>query len=379
MTKVEKAWCRLVAKVKGSEYSRRDGPPYRALPAIPEPKVRDKARYTIVVIGESGSSHQVELTRFRLRVIAASIAGLVAVIAVLALGLGSFFSSKEQQVNLKSGGSNKPLNEVGKLNTRESASASRENSVDKVRQSPVPATVTLRNPEPTGSGALESGVTGLQKDSTLAGGRDSGQTLGDATASAASEEEKPEDSVATSTMESGQKRPSSPLEMTKPPGQTQPEAVGVTPRSPVVSFNAQDVTASADVSSSGTLSFRLVKDQPDIKFAGYLFVYVEMEDKSGENKIYVYPKQTRLGEGDLPFDFKDGESIAFKYNSRVELPYGDSRPHAALAGVSILLYGENGKIVFQRSFGRQEVTMVSTKNNKAERARSRAGEKRQAL
>jgi len=139
------------------------------------------------------------------------------------------------------------------------------------------------------------------------------------------------------------------------------------------------VTASADVSSSGTLSFRLVKDQPDIKFAGYLFVYVEMEDKSGENKIYVYPKQTRLGEGDLPFDFKDGESIAFKYNSRVELPYGDSRPHAALAGVSILLYGENGKIVFQRSFGRQEVTMVSTKNNKAERARSRAGEKRQAL
>ncbi len=122
-----------------------------------------------------------------------------------------------------------------------------------------------------------------------------------------------------------------------------------------------------------------MKDQPDIKFAGYLFVYVEMEDKRGENRIYVYPKQTRLGEGDLPYDFRDGEMIAFKFNSRVELPYGDPRPSASLSAVSILLYGENGKIVFQRTFGRQEVAMVSSKSNKAEQPKPRSSEKRQAL
>jgi len=49
-------------------------------------------------------------------------------------------------------------------------------------------------------------------------------------------------------------------------------------------------------------------------------------------------------------DFREGESISFKHNSRVELPYEDIRSGASLARVSILLYGENGKIVFQRGF-----------------------------
>jgi hypothetical protein len=165
-------------------------------------------------------------------------------------------------------------------------------------------------------------------------------------------------------------------------GPSETEKPPITPPSAdpfVINFDAQQVTAAVDSPNSGTLSFRLVKDQPEIKFAGYLFVYVEMEDQAGENRIYVYPKQTRLGEGDLPFDFRDGENIAFKFNSRVELPYGDPRSAASLAGVSILVYGENGKIVFQRTFGRQEVAMVNTKASKAERAKPRSGEKRQAL
>jgi len=73
-----------------------------------------------------------------------------------------------------------------------------------------------------------------------------------------------------------------------------------------------------------------------------------MTDQRGENSIWAYPKQTRLGDGDLPADYRDGETLSFKYNQRVELPYADPRTGSSLARVSIILYSENGKIVFQR-------------------------------
>ena len=81
------------------------------------------------------------------------------------------------------------------------------------------------------------------------------------------------------------------------------------------------MTAVVERPDRGILSFRLIKDTPKTKFSGYLFVFVEMEDRRGENKIFVYPQRTQLGEGDLPRNFKDGENIEFKFNSRVELPY----------------------------------------------------------
>ncbi len=148
-----------------------------------------------------------------------------------------------------------------------------------------------------------------------------------------------------------------------------------------VSFNAQDVTAFAANQNGGTVSFKLVKDQPDHRFAGYLFVFVEMTDARGENKIYVYPKIARLGDEDLPSDFHEGESLSFKYNSRVELPYSDIRPAATINRISILLYGSDGKIVFQRGFERKEIKMVhgSSKANTAEGARQKGSEKRRAL
>jgi len=151
------------------------------------------------------------------------------------------------------------------------------------------------------------------------------------------------------------------------------------PVGPIVSFNAREVTALAKGTNTGTLSFRLVKDRPEVKFSGYLFVFVEMEDKRGENRIYAYPTQTRLSEGDLPADYREGEKIEFKFNSRVEFDYGDTRPGTNLARVSILLYGDNGKIVFQRGFDRKEVKMVRAGENKLDRARSKAGDKRRAL
>ena len=106
-----------------------------------------------------------------------------------------------------------------------------------------------------------------------------------------------------------------------------------------------------------------------------------MADRRGENAIYAYPQQTRLGEGDLPAEYRDGETLSFKYNQRVELPYGDTtRPGASLARVSILLYSENGKIVYQRGFDRGEVKVASPKRAAGQQDRSRqAAEKRRAL
>lgn len=149
---------------------------------------------------------------------------------------------------------------------------------------------------------------------------------------------------------------------------------------PVISFDAQDVRAIPQASNTGTLSFRLVKDSPDIRFSGYLFVFVEMADQRGENAIWAYPQQTRLGEGDLPADYRDGETLSFKYNQRVELPYGDTRPGASLARISVLLYSENGKIVYQRGFDRNEVKIASSKRAAGRQERSRqTAEKRRAL
>ncbi len=146
----------------------------------------------------------------------------------------------------------------------------------------------------------------------------------------------------------------------------------------VINFDAQEVVAAQKNRSSGTVSFRLIKDAPEIRFSGYLFVFVEMTDQRGENSIWAYPKQTRLGDGDLPADYRDGETLSFKYNQRVELPYADPRTGSSLARVSIILYSESGKIVFQRGFDRREVKIAPSKSAVEERSRQGV-EKRRAL
>lgn len=149
---------------------------------------------------------------------------------------------------------------------------------------------------------------------------------------------------------------------------------------PIVNFNAQDVTVKPSGNGKGTLSFRLIRDHPELAFSGYLFVFVEMQDKKGENRIYVYPDKTRLGEGDLPSDFREGESLTFKNNSRVELPYGDVRQGAGLARVSILLYSDQGKIVFQRGFEKKELLVSgATGSQQVEGAKPKPADTRRAL
>jgi hypothetical protein len=164
---------------------------------------------------------------------------------------------------------------------------------------------------------------------------------------------------------------------TIPPGEEKIAAASQ-PRS-LMSFDAQGVTAFSEGANHGILRFRLVKDQPKVRFSGYLFVFVQMVDKRGENKIYAYPRRTRLGEADLPTDYRKGESVSFKFNSSVELPYKDIRPGARLAGITILLYGEDGRIVYQRGFSRAELKRVSGKATRVNGVQTKAKGKRRAL
>lgn len=354
VTQVMALWNKFAEKVRGAtrrshvEQKRTKRslvvtpPPF---PEVPQPKERPKDRYTVLVLPESGDAKQVALSKSRLKIIAAISAGALVFLVVVAFGMVKYFSRQR-------------LAAVSTVTTASQPTAPSEQAATRPHQT------TASSPNTTDSLAAQTPAPSQEAPRPGA---------------AATLPEESETSVKTSDQKAAQS-----IAKDQPSQATSGDASTAAASQPaaepfLINFDAQQVTATVETPNNGTLSFRLVKDQPDIKFAGYLFVYVEMEDKRGENRIYVYPKQTRLGEGDLPYDFRDGEMIAFKFNSRVELPYGDPRPSASLSGVSILLYGENGKIVFQRTFGRQEVAMVSSKANKAEQPKPRATEKRQAL
>jgi hypothetical protein len=146
-----------------------------------------------------------------------------------------------------------------------------------------------------------------------------------------------------------------------------------------VNFDTRDVTATTDGPNRGKLSFWLIKDQRDVRFSGYLFVFIEMVDERGDGKTYAYPEGAQLGEGDLPTDYRLGKSLTFKFNQQVELPYKDPRKGASLAHVSVLLYGEDGRIVFQRGFDRTELKVAGAKATRVEGVPAKPTKKRQAL
>ncbi len=360
MIKAGKAWSWLVAKVKGSESSKSSGPPLREVPPIPAPKVRSKARYSLVVIGETGRSRQIELTPWRIRV-AAGVTICVAVLVTVSVVKGFWGRS----VN------------TDKIVQDQALEEKVRSLQEELKQKEVALSVQ------------EKRLKELQEPPTLAVGQ---QTPSLDSASPLAKTEKPKESEGplVALQESGTREFGVPATARKPgDSRSEVEAESIPPKSPepenteskgpIINFNAQRVTAIADRSNSGTLSFQLVKDQPDIRFSGYLFVFVEMGDGQ-ESKIYAYPKRARLGEGDLPSDFREGESVSFKYNSRVELPYGDTRSSATLSRVSILLYGQDGRIVFQRGFDRKEVKTLSAKNHGPSGAgKNRGTEKRRAL
>lgn len=303
--------------------------------------------------------------------------GALGVGAVLAgLGARGLVSGNQAEIKQDNALVEKVRSLQEELNKKELALAVQEKRLKEAQETPTLATIPSRlsteapstRRSATGKDALPSGqgpLTALQESDDTEAHASTGTSAGD---------EVFEDlqSPAPAEPKSGQSKALSSAE----PTLTAPAADSA--KFPPINFNAQAVTATTLGDSNGTLSFKLVKDQPEIPFSGYLFVILEMTGPRGENKITVYPERTRMGDGDLPTNYKDGDSLSFKFNSRVELTYG-GRPGAHLERVSILLYGENGKIVFQRGFDRGEVKITGAKGSAMDGARTRAGDKRRAL
>lgn len=375
MIKVGKIWSWLAARGKGSGSSRRDGPLYKGLPPTPVPKARSKAGHSIVIISASGNTRQIDLTPFRLRTGVLALVALIALVVLSAFSLRPLFRGTDSSATSDSELAEKVEALKEELKQKDLALSVQERRLKEIRETPTLAAIGQQSPAETNrpapkveqSSESEGPLMSFRESSKPErGGRpaddgDDGDIAlghGDARSRVAARTEGPE-----------------PVERPSPQG---PRTIA---KPPVISFDAQDVSAIPQTPNTGTLSFRLVKDSPDIRFSGYLFVFVEMADQRGETAIYAYPQQTRLGEGDLPADYRDGETLSFKYNQRVELPYGDTtRPGASLARVSILLYSENGNVVFQRGFDRTEVKMAHSKRAVGQQDRPRQGaEKRRAL
>lgn len=362
-----------MTKLRGSASSERNGPPVRQIPDIPEPKTRERSPYRVVIINDTGRSRQIELTPFRLRAGLAGLVGAVALIVVATLGVSALLTGKSSSDGQDTALRDKLKILEEELHKKELALAVQEKQLQQVRGlSSVSGSVLPQSGELSDDTELretsrsdESGpLTAMQQSSAE---RSTDRSLTE------EEDMKPQ---------AGMPPLDSDLQKSRSTEEATPSRTGETDkaaRAPIVNFNAEDVTAVSDGENTGTLRFRLVKDRPEVRFAGYLFVYVEMVDERGENKLYVYPQQASRGEGDLPKDYREGESIAFKYNSKVELPYGDVRPSAKLAGVSILLYGENGKIVFQRGFHHRELKVVDARGKKLEGVTTRSTTRRRAL
>jgi hypothetical protein len=333
-----------------------------------------------VLINEAGKSRQVELTPFGLRLGVASSVGLIVLFASIFTWLGGTISggrgtSQDDMLVEKV----RSLQE--ELQKKDLALALQEKKFNELEESPALAAAVPRSGTEVGPGktAVPPGEE-PRESNPLTTLDEALQPPTGASAKSMGRQGDLEESegAAAETRTATEKSPNQP---SSPPLRPSLGEIGSTPQS-IMNFNAQEVAADPKGPNSGALSFRLIKDQPDVTFSGYLFVFVEMTDQRGENKIFAYPDEARLGEEDLPADFREGKSISFKRNSRVKLPYEDVRPGVSLSRVTILLYGENGRVVFQRSFDRGELKSVAQKSSApaaTDASRRRPVDKRRAL
>jgi hypothetical protein len=372
VTKVAKLWSWILEKIRGSESSQKIGPPYRDLPQIPAPKPRAKARYSLVLISEAGHSQQFELTPLRVRI---GLAGLAVIAIVIASALVMGAKSGKARVSQDPELQTKLEAMREELRVKEAALSVQEKRVKELEEaaSEAPGGQKVAEEPERAQANPEPEVT----DDSRGEFQEASKPNQRIAAGAQVAEEESESRKGSFQLHPGPTRPLGGADVGMPSSSESTSSAG---KQSSVNFDAQEVTATADLANKGILSFRLVKDQPETAFSGYLFVFVEMVDQRGEPTIYVYPKQAHLGEEDLPTDYRQGENMAFKRNSRVELPYKDTRQDAHLARVIILLYGDSGKIVFQRDFGPKELKMVSSKPSPQESStRTKSGDRRRAL
>ncbi len=332
-----------------------------------------------MLINEAGRSRQIEISPLGLRVGLAAACGAVFLVIVAAIAAGGYLMSGselagdqgaltrkvaalEEELRKKELAltvQEKRLKEMQELPTMlsgpskgtESERSGEAGSVDSTPRASDHGPLTAMRPAESGSRPGEDSSSNLPL-----GSETTDSPVGDSRPSRYAERETPE----------------SPGDSTTPPSRSKQTA-------DIIEFNAEDVTAVATAPNSGVLRFKLIKSRPSIRFSGYLFVYVEMEDGRGESRLYAYPKEARRGEEDLPVNFREGESVAFHKNSLVELPYKDSRAGAALAGVSILIYDADGKIVFQRRFDRKDLKVVESGQEMKTGAGPSRGQRRRAL
>ncbi|MFC1834423.1 hypothetical protein ACFL2Q_06780 [Thermodesulfobacteriota bacterium] len=382
MIKVGRTWSWLKAKVGGSSSSPKDGPPYKGVASVPTHKERNKARYSIVIMSDSGSSRQVKLSTARIRVAAVAAAVVLGVLVVGLLGIVGLFNGDGQWGLEKARLEEKIKGLEEALQQTKVSMSAQEQKLEELGSGPAASEPMTSAPTEEGNPLNSEAVAHSSEPPTPEPG-----PLTSATEPvAASPTEPPEPEAVTPTPEPTSPAPQPSIQFSR--SQEHPSVEGNTGISPpgpeaervaIVNFDAKELTAVSEGSSSGKINFRLIKDQPDIRFTGYLFVIVEMVDSRGQNKVIAYPSKANLGPEHLPDDFKAGETLSFRYNSRVELPYRDSRSGASLAGVSILLYGEDGKIVFQRGFDRKQLKFVSAKAADVEGVRPPAPKRRRAL
>lgn len=367
-------------KVRVSESSPKSGPPYRELPAIPEPKARSKARYSVVLINEAGTSRQIELTPFKIRAGLVAAGGVVAIVIALAvIAIGSMAGESRESGETAALAKKISILEE-ELRKKELALTVQEKRLKEIHESPGLGSIAGSQEKDLGAltphdtlterlpGQTEGPLTSMPQSGA-------GDTTGSGSRVAASG---PGSDVSPQVTEPG--APSSVEgQFSESAGNATAQAPATTRTAGLINFNAEDVTAIPEGPNKGQLRFRLIKDRSDVRFAGYLFVYVEMVDKNGETKLYAYPEQARRGEEDLPTDFREGESVNFKYRTDVYMDYEDTRGAASVAGVSILLYGKDGKIVFQRGFDRKDLKVVDTVDRNMKGAASTKGARRRAL
>lgn len=374
---VGEIWKSLADKVRRSEYTIMNKAPLKDAPPIPAHKTRPRGGYSIVVIGQSGKSRQYELSAT-----SSKVAMGLAILLLFFLTVGLVSSAKYLLYGSSKTASDSSISEKlnalqEELRNKEVALAVHESRLKEQQLSGEPSLASRDLEQASGSSDLAvHGVAGKGSMTSSVASLSPNHKLEDFNDSSVSESEK----KAQSNKANSPEKSDTNLKAAQSSAEKSETSFLQQDGAPIVNFNTQDVAVATESQGSGTLSFRLVKDHPNLLFSGYLFVFVEMEDKRGENKIYVYPDKARLGEGDLPSDFREGESISFKYNSRVELPFGDIRSGASLARVSILLYGENGRIVFQRGFDKQELNIAIANSKKTDSTRQKtASDKRRPL
>ncbi|MFH1113984.1 MAG: hypothetical protein V1792_08690 [Pseudomonadota bacterium] len=382
MIKVGRAWSWLAKKIRGSESSQRTGPPYRDLPEIPAPKARSKARYTVVLINEAGRSRQIEISPVRLGVSIAAVCGILVVVMVAAGAVGGILKRGPQVAGDGEALTQKVALLEEDLRKKEQALSVQEKRLKEMQEFPKMGAGPLQGSETERTGQKSDSVEKPPRASdsgpltAMVPAESGGRSDRDTSETRAADSEDAE----TPAAEDSRIPPHADRETAASPGSTPDQTAGSGggPQN-LFAFNAEDVKAEARASNQGTLSFKLVKDRHGIRFAGYLFVYVEMEDKRGESRLYAYPKDARRGEEDLPTNFREGESVAFNKYTLVELPYEDKRPGASLAGVSVLIYDPEGDIVFQRRFDHKDLKVVQSRKGVTSGTRSSRGDERRPL